>query len=137
MFIDRQNLRESFSGNGAGCLMFALMKVKCNIDGCCAGRQIVFGDISFVFPSQITEAVVNLLLAIILYKIVKEKKPVGFVYPYFMILYGSTRFFLNMLRNTRPWMFGIPAGNIWSLVSVGIGLLAVVWIRNSNTVSHN
>lgn len=117
----------------AGSIMFSLMKVKCYIDGCCGGRIFNLGnDNVFVFPSQITEAAVNLIMAIVLYKIVKERKHIGYVYPYFMILYGSTRFVLNLLRNTKPWLLGMPAGNIWSIAAVAAGLISRHYLNRSS-----
>lgn len=113
----------------AECIMLTILKVKCMIDGCCGGRLIHFGNTSFIFPSQITEAIVFLVIGFILFRIVVSQKMVGYVFPVFMIIYGTARFFLNLLRETTPWILGMAAGNFWSLISVGLGCLAYYLLK--------
>lgn len=113
----------------AECIMLMVLKVKCMLDGCCGGRTFQFGNVSFVFPSQITEAVVFLVIGFVLFRIVLSKSQIGKVYPIFMVVYGTARFFLNLLRTTTPWIFGIAAGNVWSLVSVGVGLIVLLTLN--------
>ena len=112
----------------AECIMLALLKVKCTIDGCCGGRTINLGGSSFVFPSQKVECAVFLIIMIILALMVFKDRYQGLVYPYYMIIYGAARFFLNLLRETTPWIGPLPAGNFWSIISVALGIIAVLLI---------
>lgn len=105
----------------AECIMLALLKVKCNIDGCCGGRYMQFGHFGFTFPSQIVECVIAIVLMLVLLAILKKKKWEGVVYPWYMFLYGIIRFILNLLRDTTPWIGPLPAGNFWALISLIIG----------------
>ena len=113
----------------AGALVFSLMKVKCKIDGCCFGKVFFIGTTKFLFPSAIVEAVANLIIAIVLYRMVASKKYTGKIYFWFMVIYGAVRFVLNLFRFTEPWILGMPAGNFWSLVSLAIGLIGLLYYK--------
>lgn len=113
----------------AGCAMLALMKLKCYMDGCCRGIRLYRDEmgVAHFFPSQLVELVNALVLCGILLKLSHSKKQVGRVYGWFFILYGSTRFFLNFFRSgTTPFVWVLPAGNVWGLVSI---LLGVCWLK--------
>lgn len=116
----------------AECIMLALLKVKCTIDGCCGGRTINLGGSSFVFPSQKVECAVFLIIMIILAIMVFKDRYQGIVYPYYMVIYGVARFLLNLLRDTTPWIGPLPAGNFWSLISIAIGIIAIACIKRNS-----
>ena len=113
----------------AECIMLALLKVKCNIDGCCGGRTIDLGGSSFIFPSQKVECGVFLIIMVILALMAFKDRYQGLVYPYYMVIYGVARFLLNLLRDTTPWIGPLPAGNFWAIISVAIGLAAIMIIK--------
>lgn len=122
------------------CIMLALMKVHCLIGNCCTGRLLfVTGSgKSVYFPSRIVEMLVALaIFAVLLYNILK-KQQCGIIYPEFLLLYGSTRFVLNIFREAwvvkQTWL---PIGNIWSLVSILVGatIFLIIWLRRNKT--HN
>jgi prolipoprotein diacylglyceryltransferase len=63
---------------------------------------------------------------LVLLYLMKKGKYRERIYPVFMILYGITRFILNWFRHTiKPFLWGIPAGNIWAVVSLCVG---IIWI---------
>lgn len=110
------------------CIMLALMKVHCLISGCCKGRLLwtTAEGADIIFPSREAELVVALLIFLVLFLWARKEKMVGTLYGWFLILYGSTRFVLNIFR--QAWVektMLLPIGNIWSIVAVVIGL---VWI---------
>lgn len=120
----------------AECVMLALLKVQCLVEGCCGGRVIGFSSRTgepIVFPSQIAECVNALVLMVILILLIRGGKKKGLAYPAYMILYGVTRFFLNLLRETTPFILGLAAGNFWSLVSIVIGLIAWFAVRKKQS----
>ena len=120
----------------AECVMLALLKVDCYLTGCCGGRVIGYSQMTgeaIVFPSQIAELVNALVLMIILILLIRGGKIKGLAYPAYLILYGVTRFFLNLLRETTPFILGMSAGNFWSLVSIVIGLIAWFAIRKKQS----
>ncbi|MBR4768655.1 MAG: prolipoprotein diacylglyceryl transferase, partial [Lachnospiraceae bacterium] len=108
-------------------LMLAINKVNCIWSGCCKGIVLmVHSDGSAVrFPSQIVELLVALAITGLLLWLMSKVNYRKLLYPVFLVVYGVTRFGLNWLRETSPFLFGLPAGHIWSIVSVLIG---AIWI---------
>lgn len=113
----------------AGCVMLALLKVKCMIDGCCRGRLISVGNYEFIFPSQKVESVTFVIILIIVIVMIFKRRHYTQVYPCFMVIYGFARFFLNLLRETTPWIGPLPAGNFWSIISVMTGFAILCLIK--------
>ena len=108
------------------CFLLFAQKIGCWKFGCCKGRIIgvdaVTGD-NIRFPSQLVESGAALIIGIILLIMLKKGKYRGTIYFRFMIIYGSVRFFLNLLRDTSPFIWILPAGNFWSIISVALGLI--------------
>lgn len=121
------------------CTMLAVMKVSCLLSGCCGGRDVCMFGSCFVFPSQIAELVNALVLMLIMLILAATKKYRGKLYPLFMVLYGVTRFVLNIFRRETVNHTGFlpPWGAIWSIVSIIIG---IVWLsaikKNSSKVQE-
>ena len=113
----------------AECIMLALLKLKCYADGCCYGREMTFHSHVFVFPSQLTELAAALILMGVLIWMILSGRRVGTIYPWYMILYGASRFLLNLLRETTPFVWILPAGNFWSLISLALGILALWMLK--------
>lgn len=107
-----------------GCVIVTILKINCYISGCCFGR-IIYRDseICIRFPSQIVESVTALILMFILFIMMKKGKYRDVLYPWYMILYGIIRFFLNLLRETKPLFWILPGGNFWSLIAIATGLI--------------
>lgn len=113
----------------AECVMLSFMKVQCLVTGCCAGRTLLVTDGGEVvrFPSQAVELVAAYAIAIALllmsYKAGHREK----IYPWYLILYGASRFVLNFFREEWELYEGgmPPFGTVWSAVAVTVG---IVWI---------
>jgi len=115
----------------AVCIMLAVQKVGCIISGCCGGMIFAYaanGD-PIRFPSQIVECAAALFLCLALFWMLDKEKNRGLLLPWFMVLYGVSRFVLNLLRETTPVFLGMAIGNIWSIVSVVIGVAMYELIR--------
>lgn len=114
------------------CGMLAIMKVECFRSGCCKGR-ILYENAAgegVRFPSQIVEMVAALVLLAVLMRFLRQPKNHGRIYPLFMLFYGTSRFFLNLLRETKPMVWILPAGNFWSLVAVAIGTAWLIILKH-------
>ncbi len=113
----------------AECVMLSIMKAKCVVDGCCAGRVLFMSEAGELvrFPSQLVELIVAYLLCWMLVTMSYRKAFRGIVYPWYLILYGATRFVLNFFRDEWAQYDGgmIPLGTVWSVCAVAIGL---AWI---------
>ena len=109
----------------AECVMLAIMKYQCLVDGCCGGRLLyVLEEKEIYFPSQIIELVNALILVVVLMLMTLGNKCRGKIYPWYLVIYGTTRFFLNLFRaDLSPLLLGLPAGNLWSLLSIFIGIM--------------
>lgn len=106
------------------CIMLALMKVHCILGGCCIGRVLYTTEdgTPVLFPSREIELIVALVLFVVLLCWALKKKHLGFLYAWYLILYGGTRFVLNIFR--QAWVtkdMWLPYGNIWSLVAIAVG----------------
>jgi len=113
----------------AGCAMLFVMRFNCLDKGCCFGRYIPALEIQF--PSQIAEMVIAVIMIITLIQMHRKDRKAQ-LYPRFMVMYGAFRFILNGFRygGTNPWVFGLSQGHFWSLVSMVIG---AVWLLFSKT----
>jgi len=113
----------------AECSMLVIMKISCYISGCCSGRVLHVaenGD-AVRFPSQFVEGGAALVITIILIVLLLSEKQRGSIYPWYMIIYGVVRFALNFYRETTPFIGKLPAGNFWSLISIGLGGVLLYW----------
>lgn len=118
-------------------IMLSVMKINCLIEGCCKGMVIAnAGTASEIrFPSQIFEMAVAAIIAILIAVAIGK----GFLhhraYPFFMAAYGSTRFVLNLFRETDDFLFGFGIGNMWAILSViiGVGWLILIKKRERQT----
>lgn len=116
----------------AECVMLAIMKYQCLVDGCCGGiiLRVLEDGSEVLFPSQIVELVNALVVMAILLVIAIKKKYRGKVYAWYLIIYGVLRFILNWFRSDNlPLLLGLPSGNIWSLLAVFIGVLWLLDLR--------
>lgn len=124
----------------AGCLILSVLKIDCMLGGCCRGIVLYVdqnGD-SVRFPSQAIEFVLALLLAFFLLVLSKKAKNRGKIYPLTLVLYGSQRFILNLLRDdwgrTEELGLIMPLGCIWSCVAVIIGTVWLVLNKRKQNV---
>lgn len=121
------------------CIVSAVMKVQCLIYGCCTGIYLFSNKdgIAVHFPSRETEMAFALLLMIYLIRDTKKGRFKGKLYPLFMILYGAGRFLLNFFRDTDPFVWILPGGHFWGLISVALGFvfLGLVNKKQSGTFS--
>lgn len=111
----------------AECVMLAILKIQCAVNGCCGGILLTTtaDGVYIRFPSQIVELLNALALMIVLLHFIHKGVWRGRIYPMYMLLYGITRFVFNLLRDTTPFLLGLPAGNFWSLISI---MIALIWL---------
>lgn len=115
-------------------LLLGLSKLGCAAYGCCYGIEWKYGIASRftdckVFPVQILESVLCIILFIVIFAVViKEKHRKGTVYGLTLILYGVMRFFVEYLREYTPaektYFMGMNFWQVFSVISVVTG---AVW----------
>lgn len=109
----------------AECVMLTIMKYQCMKDGCCGGKVLCTTPqgVEVIFPSQIAEAAAALLIGVILLVMARNPKNRGTLFPWYMVIYGASRFVLNLFRAEEAvFLLGMTAGNVWSILSVILGL---------------
>ncbi len=114
----------------AECIMLAIMKCQCLLSGCCGGRVMYLTPegAPVLFPSQIVELVNALAIMAVLMGLAFVPKLRGKLYPLYLIIYGVTRFTLNMFRMEQfPLLAGLTPGCLWSLIAIFFG---VMWLCN-------
>lgn len=116
----------------AECIMLVLMKALCLVEGCCGGMLLYTADngTEVHFPSQIVELVNAAVLCGALLWLSRKEKQRGLIYPWYLLLYGATRFVLNFFRAESN--LTLTNGGVWSLCAIAIGggfLLVSVYRR--------
>jgi len=123
----------------AGCMTLALVKLQCLRDGCCIGK-ILYLDENYMyvrFPSQIAEMIAFLIIAVVLLYMSSKVKFRGKIFPWFLVLYGGVRFFLDFMRDVEsPYLLGLSAGSFWSLFSLIIGVIMLIIMRKKRIMQQ-
>ena len=102
-------------------LMLAVLRIGCLLTGCCGGVTMTTPLTTFVFPSQIVECVIDLLIMIGLLLYEKFWTTTGRLYFFIMVYYGVFRFLLEFFRDTpKDWM-GLSHGQWFAVISVCVG----------------
>ena len=116
----------------AGCLTLALVKLQCMRDGCCSGI-VLYQKPNYdyvTFPSQIVEMVAFLVIAGILMILGSKSRNQGKIFPFFLLLYGGSRFVLDFFREiSAPYALGLSAGSFWSLIAMIAGGLWIAAVQ--------
>lgn len=118
------------------CASQVVSKINCYIDQCCYGIVLFTSDNGDLirFPSQLVECAFSLFLFILFTYWLRRGKHRGTIWYLYMVFYGVGRFFLNLLRDTTPWILGMAAGNFWSMISIAIGLI-LLYIHHLRVVT--
>ena len=117
-------------------IMLILMKALCLLEGCCGGCELYVTSAgkSVCFPSQIIELLnAAIIFAVLMYMIYK-KRSMGKIYAWYMVIYGISRFVLNFFRaDLASFVWILPAGHFWSLISLAAGALWLVCLAKKES----
>lgn len=118
----------------AECAMLMVMKIQCLISGCCSGMELFITEAGtkVFFPSQIMEFLNAFIIMVILLLLSRKGKHKDKIYPLYMIVYGVTRFILNIFRESKAvFLLGMTAGAMWSICSLMIGTILLLKINHA------
>ena len=112
-------------------LFFA--KLGCFFHGCCYGIESASGlfnhETNLVeFPVQLVEAGLAMLVFIFLL-FYRKKASMGTLFPVYMILYSSTRFFSEFFRGEPVILFGLKTYQILCIIGVILGALELLAVK--------
>lgn len=122
------------------CLMLACMKVHCFISGCCGGILLYTTEAGreIHFPSQVVEIIVALLIMVLILFIDSKNIFKNALYGVFFLVYGLFRLILNFFRaGISPFVWILPAGHFWSIISIVLGALWICFILLKKDVQNN
>ncbi len=118
-------------------LIQAVAHWGCIFAGCCHGYPSSWGIYNpalgqTVFPCPPLEALVALAIVIIVCRYEKKHdyKPNGYAYPLMLVLFGSTRFFLEFLRDNDKLFLGISSLALHALLMVLVGVAIYATIKD-------
>ncbi|MBQ3262029.1 MAG: prolipoprotein diacylglyceryl transferase [Oscillospiraceae bacterium] len=120
-------------------LMLSVFKVSCCFAGCCFGHPAahglwnpIFGET--LFPVQLVESAAVLILCVVCCLAAKRRgyRPTGRLYPLFLLLFGTFRFFADFLRLSPTLLWGLSDLALWALAMVAIGAM---WLAAKKTHS--
>lgn len=107
-------------------------KIGCYCAGCCRGIYWVGGprneryDFQEQFPVQLVEAGLAAAIFIILFIYSKKNKKAGTVFPIYMILYTSTRFFSEFYRAEENVLGPLKVYHILCIIGLVLGIIYLV-----------
>lgn len=110
-------------------LNLVFVKTACFCAGCCRGFECSWGwyyptKDATMFPTQLLEALMALFIFIFLMKYRKKAKD-GTLYPIYMILYSTTRFFTEFTRIEENVFLIFKTYHLLSLLGIVVG---IVWL---------
>ena len=105
--------------------IIGFMRFGCLCAGCCGGVMCNLGTLHFQWPTQLIEGFGDMLILGFLLHLEQQEKWQGWLYPVFLVTYGTMRFGIEFLRDTPKDMLFLSEGHWFSLLGILIG---VVWI---------
>jgi len=107
-------------------LSLVFFKLGCYVTGCCEGCDVDFmflypSGFKPLFPSQLLEAAVAVLIFVTLLKI-RKKTPCGTMMPIYLMLYSITRFFTEFSRHESNTFFFLKTYHLFCIAGFVIGL---------------
>ncbi len=121
-------------------LVQAVAHWGCIFSGCCHGYPSSWGVVNpatgqIMFPAQPLEALVALAIVVIVcrYERKRDYEPNGYAYPLMLVLFGSTRFFLEFLRDNDKLFLGISSLALHALLMVMVGIAIYLTIKDQES----
>lgn len=102
-------------------LFTGVQRIGCFLTGCCGGWKVCVLGTCFYWPAQMIESIGDFILLSILLE--KRHQWKGRVYPMFLILYGTLRFFVEILRDTEKNILFLSYFQWFSIIAILIGVL--------------
>lgn len=126
------------------CINHGIAHLGCIFAGCCHGYPCSFGYYNpmlgvTTFPIQLIEALFALLIVVVLLIIAKKDnyRGRGWLYPLMLVLYGSTRFAFEFLRDNTKILFGCSALSFHALFMAIVGAVWLIIIKKRSFRNEN
>ena len=112
-------------------IMIGCMRVGCFLSGCCGGWEACFGSWRFRWPTQAMDSIGDFAILLLLLQWEEQGKQKHLLYPWFMVLYSTMRFFIEFLRDTpKDWLL-LSHGQWFSLAAAAIGGGMIIAVKQN------
>ena len=124
-------------------LVHGISHFGCIFAGCCAGYPCSFGIYNRVyqelrFPTQPIEALAAVAIVVYLFCRAKKKNyaPDGYEYPIMLVMFGSSRFLFEFLRDNEKMFLGISNLAIHALFMFVVGVIWIAVLKKTTKISE-
>ena len=124
----------------AGAYIMGMGRLGNFIDGQIAGSitdvcwAVQFPDLEgFRHPVVLYDGLKNLLLVPVLLFISSRRPPKGVVLGHFILWYGFLRIFVDLFREYRTDLLGLPPGQEFNILMTIVGLALIVWAHKTQS----
>ena len=126
-------------------LIYAIGKLGCFLNGCCYGIDyngpmgVIYSNSKHaptgisLFPVQLTESIVNLIIFIIATIIYHKKKDIRNTLPFIVLACSTVKFLLDFLRT--PGKHIISLNQIFCIIAFIIGIIIIIKSKKAPTSS--
>ncbi len=114
-------------------LTLLIARINCMIGGCCLGREINGGPARW--PTREAELLFYIVFLMIMAPRVNKGVSIGRTYPVFMVSYGAFRAIDECFRESETAWGVFHLSHVWALVSLILGVVALVLLRKLRPVS--
>ena len=105
-------------------IMLVAIRTGCFLQGCCEGITLWKGELNpIVLPAQLIEAFLDLLILEYCIKLRDSRGKEGRMFPWFMMLYGVSRFLLEFIRNNPKALLCFTYSQIFAVICFLFGWL--------------
>lgn len=110
-----------------GAAIIGFCRFGCYINGCCGGWYTSIGGHIFQWPTQLIESFCDFMIMGFL--LMREKQPHrrGSQYGLFLVLYCTSRFLIEFLRDTHKDWFLLSRGQWFSVLGFVLGLMVLIY----------
>jgi len=110
---------------------YVIAHIGCIFPGCCHGYPSEWGIYSNTvgyrcFPVQIIEVLINIIINCLLLWMRKQNRFQGMLYPWYLIMFGSTRIVTELFRDNKKLFWGLSELSLHALISVVLGTLVLI-----------
>ena len=106
------------------CVVHIFSKINCYVMGCCGGKDIY--NFYCPIPLQLLEAIAIFIIMLLLIILEHTKINRKIIFPTYLVLYGFIRYILNYFRKGLRTLYFLPAGHLWSVIVVIVGILMLM-----------
>jgi len=119
-----------------GASIIGFVRFGCYLDGCCGGNFTTIGGKVIQWPTQLMESLCDFAILGFLLQAEKKEHPQGSLYAWFLIMYCTSRFLIEFLRDTPKDWFTLSHGQWFSLIGFALGMVVLLYANRPKEVKN-